>query len=114
NAASGAPHWLIYGERNAATDTYFVSELAGLQASGALTRCDRVFSRDQPQRRYVQDVLLEQGIQVRAWLDRGAAIYVCGSLEGMAGGVDNALRELIGEEGVRALAQAGRYRRDVY
>ena len=37
-----------------------------------------------------------------------------GSLEGMAGGVDAVLRELLGDEAVQQLIEEGRYRRDVY
>jgi sulfite reductase (NADPH) flavoprotein alpha-component len=44
----------------------------------------------------------------------GAAIYVCGSLQGMAAEVDQALRDILGEADLRALADEGRYRRDVY
>jgi len=51
---------------------------------------------------------------VRAWIGRGAAIYVCGSLQGMASGVDAALRQIVGEAPLRELAAGGRYRRDVY
>jgi sulfite reductase (NADPH) flavoprotein alpha-component len=56
-----------------------------------LEKLDMVFSRDQAERRYVQDCLAEQAEAVRAWVAQGAAIYVCGSLEGMAAGVDAAL-----------------------
>ena len=38
-----------------------------------------------------------------AWLARGAAIYVCGSLQGMASGVDAALRQIAGEAAMREL-----------
>jgi len=41
-------------------------------------------------------------------------VYVCGSLQGMAGGVDAALREILGEDRLQALQHAGGYRRDVY
>jgi sulfite reductase (NADPH) flavoprotein alpha-component len=51
--------------------------------------------------RYVQDRLLAEGAGVRDWIARGAAVYVCGSLEGMAAGVDAALREILGADGVR-------------
>ena len=44
----------------------------------------------------------------------GAAIYVCGSLDGMAPGVDAVLREVLGDERVETLLADGRYRRDVY
>ena len=45
---------------------------------------------------------------------RGAALYVCGSLHGMAEGVDTALRSILGSAAVDDLLQQGRYRRDVY
>jgi sulfite reductase (NADPH) flavoprotein alpha-component len=51
-------------------------------------------SRDQAERRYVQDVLAEQMQRCARGSMHGAAIYVCGSLEGMAAGVDAALGRL--------------------
>ena len=62
----------------------------------------------------MQDKLREQAEQVRNWLAAGAAIYVCGSLEGMAGGVEASLTDIIGSTGVEQLIEQGRYRRDVY
>jgi sulfite reductase (NADPH) flavoprotein alpha-component len=47
-------------------------------------------------------------------VDSGAAVYVCGSLEGMAPGVDLALREVLGGPACDTLVAEGRYRRDVY
>ena len=41
-------------------------------------------------------------------------LYVCGSLEGMAAGVDAVLSELLGEAGLQTLIEENRYRRDVY
>jgi len=49
-----------------------------------------------------------------SWIERGAVLYVCGSIDGMASGVDQALIEILGEEQVDELRQQGRYRRDVY
>ena len=83
-------------------------------AAGELQHLDLAFSRDQAEKRYVQDLLREQHLRLRDWLSDGAALYVCGSLQGMAGGVDAALRELLGEDEVQGLIEAGRYRRDVY
>ena len=51
---------------------------------------------------------------LREWVDAGAAIYVCGSLSGMAPGVDAVLRQLLGDTEVETMLAAGRYRRDVY
>ncbi len=41
-------------------------------------------------------------------------IYICGSLQGMAAGVDQALIDMLGEQALQALIEQGRYRRDVY
>jgi len=73
-----------------------------------------VFSRDQPERFYVQHRLLQSADTLRAWLDNGAAMYVCGSLQGMASGVDAALRQIAGNALWSDLSATGRYRRDVY
>ena len=51
---------------------------------------------------------------VRQWLEDGAAVYVCGSLQGMATGVEEALVDIVGAERLEALIAEGRYRRDVY
>jgi len=45
---------------------------------------------------------------------RGAVIHVCGSLQGMAEGVDQVLRAALGDDAVETLLENGRYRRDVY
>ena len=75
---------------------------------------DLAFSRDSVQRVYVQEKLRQAASELREWVADGAAIYVCGSLSGMAPGVDAALREILGDEGVEQLLLERRYRRDVY
>lgn len=107
-------NWLMFGERNAAHDFLYRDELQAWQTQGLLHRLDMAFSRDQSQRRYVQDLLAEAAAELRQWVTDGAAIYVCGSLTGMATGVDTALRQILGEREVDLLLEAGRYRRDVY
>ena len=107
-------NWLLFGERSQAHDSFHADELDAWLAAGQLSHLDRVFSRDGGAHRYVQDVLRANGSRLREWLDDGAAIYVCGSLEGMAPGVDAVLVELLGQAQVDALLAAGRYRRDVY
>ncbi|MGQ7959587.1 PepSY domain-containing protein [Pseudomonas sp. SP16.1] len=112
-AAGRRRNWLIFGERNAACDFHCGAELKAWRAEGWLERLEPVFSRDQTARRYVQDALRE-ALELDAWLADGAAIYVCGSLQGMAAGVDQVLRERLGDEALQRLREEGRYRRDVY
>jgi sulfite reductase (NADPH) flavoprotein alpha-component len=113
-AAQRAPAWLLFGERQSAHDRYFGDEIAAWLAQGVLAHADLVFSRDQAERLYVQHRLLERAPRLREWVADGAAIYVCGSLEGMAAGVEAALTQVLGPEEIARLSDAGRYRRDVY
>jgi len=112
-AAGQTRNWLLFGERNAAHDSLYREELQGLQRDGML-KLDLAFSRDQAERIYVQDLLLREATTLRAWVEQGAAIYVCGSLEGMAAGVDKALQQVFTSTSMAELARSGRYRRDVY
>ncbi|MFY0479226.1 sulfite reductase subunit alpha [Achromobacter marplatensis] len=113
-AAGHRRNWLVFGERNAAHDNFCQTDIDAWRQEGTLARVDAVYSRDQPQRRYVQDLLREQADAVRSWVDAGAAIYVCGSLQGMASGVDAALQDILGDDRLQAMQHGGRYRRDVY
>ncbi len=113
-AAGQYANWLLFGERNAAHDSLFGEELAAWQAAGQLQALDLVFSRDAGTLKYVQHAVAARAEQLRAWVARGAAVYVCGSLQGMAGGVHDALAEALGQDLLDKLDAEGRYRRDVY
>jgi sulfite reductase (NADPH) flavoprotein alpha-component len=105
--------WLLFGERGQKTDLYYADEIAAWQADGTLARTDLVFSRDSQPKRYVQNLVAEQGGDIRAWIERGASILVCGGLD-MAAGVQDALITLLGEEKLDQMTQDGLYRRDIY
>ena len=107
-------NWLLFGERNREHDFHCRDELQEWVTSGDLERLDLAFSRDQKQKVYVQDRLLESAALLKQWLADGAVIYVCGSLQGMASGVDHVLNNVLGREEVERLIEQGRYRRDVY
>jgi len=116
---SAGPSWLFFGERNYTFDFLYQLEWQDHLASGALSRIDLAFSRDQPEKIYVQHRLLERRTEVAGWLSDGAHLYVCGDEKGMAKDVEAALVDILGgrEKGQSALAglrKAGRYQRDVY
>ncbi|GBQ85113.1 molybdopterin oxidoreductase [Gluconacetobacter johannae DSM 13595] len=125
-AASGATgrSWLFFGERHAQEGFYYREELEAFRTSGCLTRLDTAFSRDQPNRIYVQDRMEEAGAELWNWLRDGATLYVCGDAARMARDVDAALRRIVTRHGdmpaaaaddyVTALTRAGRYLRDIY
>lgn len=110
-------NWLLFGERNLTQDFHFRDELTQWRNTGVLQRLDVVFSREQQSfssPRYVQDLLPLAEEELRLWVARGAAIYVCGSLQGMAQGVDEALEAILGREKLEFMAENQRYCRDVY
>jgi sulfite reductase (NADPH) flavoprotein alpha-component len=105
--------WLLFGERSAAHDLYYADDIKAWQADGTLEKTDPVFSRDAQPKRYVQDLVTEQGAEICAWLERGASLMVCGGLE-MAAGVQDALVAICGQEKLDQMTQDGLYRRDIY
>ncbi len=120
-------NWLLFGERTRAHDLYFEEDITRWQQTRHLQRLDLAFSRGAGSinateatpnncsgARYVQDLLSGAADELRRWLEDGAAIYVCGSREGMAAGVDSTLAELLGSSELIRLREEGRYQRDVY
>ena len=108
------PSWLIFGARNFTTDFLYQLEWQEHLASGALTRIDVAFSRDQPEKIYVQNRIAKQADRLRSWVADGAHIYVCGDEKAMAKDVDKALTTALGEAQLDDLRRTGRYQRDVY
>jgi len=116
--------WLFFGERNFSYDFLYQLEWQDHLASGTLSRIDVAFSRDQPEKIYVQHRLWERRAELLKWLDDGAHIYVCGDEKGMAKDVDTTLVRILAEAAkgdeeagrarLKELTKAGRYQRDVY
>jgi sulfite reductase (NADPH) flavoprotein alpha-component len=98
--------------------------LEAWQKDSLLTRLDAAFSRDQANKIYVQDRMLEKASGLWAWLEGGAHFYVCGDAALMARDVEAALHEVCRSAGgmtaEAAAAYVGkmktdkRYCRDVY
>jgi sulfite reductase (NADPH) flavoprotein alpha-component len=116
--------WLVFGERNYTFDFLYQLEWQEYLASGALSRIDVAFSRDQPEKIYVQQRLWEHRAELLEWIDNGTHIYVCGDEKGMGRDVDVMLARILAEAArgdeeagrakLKELAKAGRYQRDVY
>jgi sulfite reductase (NADPH) flavoprotein alpha-component len=116
--------WLVFGERNYTFDFLYQLEWQEHLASGALSRIDVAFSRDQPEKIYVQQRLWEHRAELLKWIEDGTHIYVCGDEKGMGRDVDVMLTRILGEAAqgdeeagrakLKELAKAGRYQRDVY
>lgn len=116
--------WLFFGERSFTNDFLYQLEWQDYLSSGDLTRIDVAFSRDQPEKIYVQHRLWERRDEIAGWLAEGAHLYVCGDEKGMAKDVDQTLVKILAEAAkgdedagrakLKELTKAGRYQRDVY
>ena len=117
-------NWLFFGDRNFDSDFLYQLEWQRYLKQGNLARLDVAFSRDQSQKIYVQDRIREHSKEVYRWIERGAAIYVCGDAKRMANDVNDALIGVLAREGgldtdaatqrLKTLRSEGRYQRDVY
>lgn len=107
-------NWLIFGEREQQFDHLYQQQIELWQAQGFLPVVDYTFSRDQAEKIYVQHILQQKSVQLLSWVETGAAIYVCGSLQGMAQEVEQSLLNILGAEQLQQLKVQGRYQRDIY
>jgi len=119
------PAVLFFGCRNRNEDYLYRDELAGHLASGALSKLHVAFSREGPQKVYVQDVIWEQRETVWKLLQHPkSAVYVCGDARSMAPDVKRAFQRVVEECGGRsvsgatnmigAMVEGGRYLEDVW
>ena len=124
--ASGATgrNWVFFGDQKSHTDFLYQEEWENYLADGKLTRLDLAWSRDQGVKVYVQDKMRANAAELWSWLQNGGYFFVCGDAKRMAKDVDQALHDIIAEQGgmpiekaqeyVKQLKKDKRYQRDVY
>ncbi|MBB6504999.1 sulfite reductase (NADPH) flavoprotein alpha-component [Sphingomonas endophytica] len=112
--SGGAPAWLFFGERHPAHDDLHANVRARLAVLGVLAETTAAWSRLGDGPRYVQDAVTAAADRIASAIEAGAAIYVCGSINGMAPGVHGALAGIVGEDVLERMLAEGRYRRDIY
>jgi sulfite reductase (NADPH) flavoprotein alpha-component len=118
-------NWLFFGSQHQHCDFAYRDEFEAFKKEGILTRLDCAWSRDQPEKIYVQHRLMENAAEIWKWVDaEGAHFFVCGDARRMAKDVDATLRRIVQEEGGKNTGEANeyveklksdkRYKRDVY
>ena len=122
-AAKGR-NWLFFGDRQFTHDFLYQLEWQDALNDGALARMDVAFSRDQPEKVYVQNRLWDRRHDLVEWLDGGANFYVCGDAKNMAKDVRatlvrayadvKALTPEAAEQIVAGLERDKRYLQDTY
>ncbi|SUT95921.1 assimilatory sulfite reductase (NADPH) flavoprotein subunit [Actinobacillus lignieresii] len=117
-------NWLIFGNQHFASDFLYQTEWQQFAKDGFLHKYSFAWSRDQEQKIYVQDKIREEGETLWQWLQQGAYLYVCGDASRMAKDVNQALLDVIAQQGnlnadeaeeyLDHLREEKRYQRDVY
>jgi sulfite reductase (NADPH) flavoprotein alpha-component len=115
---------LFFGHQRRDYDFFYEDELSGMKAAGVLTHLYLAWSRDDTQKFYVQDRMLQVGRELWSWIADGAHIYVCGDAKRMAKDVERTLIDIVAQHGARSaneaiafvaeLKKSGRYQMDVY
>lgn len=121
--ASGR-NWLFFGEQYFVTDFLYQTELQNFLQTGTLTNLDVAFSRDQAEKIYVQDRMIEKGAELYDWFEKGAYFYISGKRDPMSKDVEATLIEIFKKHGnkseeeakayLKKLSDEGRYEKDVY
>ncbi|MCJ2124977.1 sulfite reductase flavoprotein subunit alpha [Methylobacterium sp. J-077] len=116
--------WLFFGDRHFLHDFLYQLEWQEALEDGSLTKIDVAFSRDQPEKIYVQNRITHNAQELVSWLEGGAHFYVCGDAKNMAKDVRAAvvrayeiarsLSPADAEAQVAALERSHRYQQDVY
>ena len=110
---NAGPVWIFFGERHPMQDDVLDKTLSPFQNSDCIFKKSVIFSR-QKGGGYVQQRLVEQRDEVKSFLGDTGQVYVCGHFEGMGQGVDMALQSILEAQAYNALADEGRYHRDLY
>jgi sulfite reductase (NADPH) flavoprotein alpha-component len=121
--ASGK-NWLFFGEQHFISDFLYQTEIQNFVETNLLTKIDTAFSRDQPEKIYVQHKIQKNGAEFFEWLEAGSYVYLCGAKEPMSKDVEHTIVNIIEQFGERSkqeaqqylenLKETGRYLTDVY
>ena len=123
-SGANGKNWLFFGEQHFITDFLYQTEIQNYMQTGVLTKLSLAFSRDQPEKIYVQHKMIQQGKELYDWVESGASLYISGTKDPMSIDVENTLLNIIKQFGKKSKEEAAayleqlknenRYQKDVY
>ena len=119
-------NWLFFGDWTEAGEYLYRDEISAYVEDGTLDRLDLAWSREGPEKVYVQHLMAKHATEIWEWIDNGGYFYVCGDKNYMAKDVHTTLINICAEHGGMSedeakeyveqtlMREEKRYLRDVY
>ena len=123
---SSGKNWLFFGDWTEENEFLYSDEIIAWKENGNIDKLDLAWSRDGPEKVYVQHLMEQHGAEIWQWIDGGGHFYVCGDKNRMAKDVHKTLIRICTEHGGMSEADSKnfvewtlmkeqkRYLRDVY